>query len=283
MTQLVWLVSGCTSGFGEQFAYSILRRGDKVIATGRHLEKLKHLETAGAAILQLDITDSQQDIGDKVADAVSIYGKIDVLVNNASYISIGTWEDLEYEDFLAQFDTNVFGTVKLTRAVLPHLRQRRTGTLVFIGSLSGWIGHPGVSAYAGSKFALEGIVEGLWRETTPLGIKTLLFEPGRFRTKLLSTGNMKTAASTIPEYAEFSKSLIEGLGKEDRMQPGDPVKLVEIILDVVRQEGIAEGKQIPFRLPLGSDCYDDIKIKCEETLKLLKEWESVVRSTDHVN
>ena len=96
MAQLVWLVSGCSSGFGEQFAYSIIRRGDKVIATGRDLKKLKHLETAGAAILQLDITDSQQNIRDKVAEAIRIYGKIDVLVNNAAYISIGTWEDLEY-------------------------------------------------------------------------------------------------------------------------------------------------------------------------------------------
>jgi len=174
--------------------------------------------------------------------------------------------------------------------------------MVFIGSLSGWIGHPGVSAYAGSKFALEGslpslnvilsnlsltmaweigIVEGLWRETIPLGIKTLLFEPGRFRTKLLSSGNMKATASIIPEYEEFSKSLLGELAKEDQTQPGDPVKLVEIILDVVRQEGIAEGRDIPFRLPLGTDCYNDIKAKCEETLKLLKEWESTIRSTDH--
>lgn len=96
MTQLVWLVSGCSSGFGEQFAYSILRRGDQVIATSRDLEKLKNLERAGAATLQIDITDSQQNLRDKVTQAISIYGKIDVLVNNASYVSIGTWEDLEY-------------------------------------------------------------------------------------------------------------------------------------------------------------------------------------------
>jgi len=96
MPQLVWLVTGCSSGFGEQFVYSILARGDRVIATGRKLEKLKQLELAGAAILQLDITDSQQSIRDTIASAINIYGKIDVLVNNASYISIGTWEDLEY-------------------------------------------------------------------------------------------------------------------------------------------------------------------------------------------
>jgi NAD(P)-dependent dehydrogenase (short-subunit alcohol dehydrogenase family) len=178
MSQLVWLVTGCSSGFGEQFVHSILARGDKVIATSRTLSKIAHLEQSGAAILQLDITDPQQTIRDTISKAITIYGRIDVLINNASYVSIGTWEDLEPEDFVAQFDTNVFGTIKVTRALLPHFRSRRTGILVFIGSLSGWIDHPGVSAYGGSKFALEGIVEGLSRETAHLGIQSLLVEPG---------------------------------------------------------------------------------------------------------
>jgi len=280
MLSLVWIVTGCSSGFGEQFVHSIIARGDKVIATARKLDKIHHLKQAGAAILQLDITDSEQSIRDTIAAAISIYGRIDVLVNNAAYISIGTWEDLEYKDFFAQFDTNVFGTIKVTRALLPHFRQQRTGTMVFISSLSGWIGHPGCSAYAGSKFALEGMVEGLWRETSHLGIKTLMIEPGRFQTKLLSSGNIRTVSSAIPEYAEFSKTLLKGLSGEDRNQPGDPVKLVEITLDLVRQEGVAAGRGIPFRLPLGVDCYDDIKAKCEETLQMLKEWESTIRSTN---
>lgn len=172
MAPLVWLVTGCSSGFGEQYVHGILARGDKVIATARNVDKIKHLENAGAATLRLDITDSQQSIRDTVLKALSIYGRIDVLVNNAAYIAIGTWEDLEYvcaanllhfllmlhryEDWLAQFDTNVFGTIKVTRALLPHFRQRRTGTMVFISSLSGWIGHSSCAAYAGSKFALEG-------------------------------------------------------------------------------------------------------------------------------
>lgn len=169
----------------------------------------------------------------------------------------------------------------MTRAVLPHLRQRRTGTIVFIGSLSGWIGHAGCSAYAGSKFALEGIVEGLSRETAHLGIRTLLIEPGRFRTKLLSSDNMKAVKSAIPDYADFSEAQLNGLAKENRRQPGDPLKLVEIILDLVRREGVANGRDIPFRLPLGVDVYDDIKNKCEETLRMLEEWRDTIRSTDY--
>ena len=96
MSPLVWLVTGCSSGFGEQFVHSILQRGDKVIATGRNIEKLKHLEKVGAAILQLDITDTQQNIKETVAKALLVYGQIDVLVNNAAYVLSGTWEDLEY-------------------------------------------------------------------------------------------------------------------------------------------------------------------------------------------
>ncbi|KFZ17847.1 hypothetical protein V502_04380 [Pseudogymnoascus sp. VKM F-4520 (FW-2644)] len=281
MPELVWLISGCSSGFGEQFVHSILARGDQVIATGRQLEKLKPLETAGAAILQLDITASQQSISNTISIAKAIYGRIDVLVNNAAYIAVGNWESLEYEDYLAQFDTNVFGTIKVTRALLPHFRERRSGTIVFIGSLSGWVGHAGCSAYAGSKFALEGIVESLYQETAHLGITPLLIEPGRFRTKLLSSGNMKVAASTVPEYAEAYGAQLDFLASEDQAQPGDPAKLVKIILDLVRREGVAEGREIPLRLPLGADVYGDIKAKCEKTLKLLEEWESTIRSTDY--
>ena len=159
MPQLVWLITGCSSGFGEVFTRQLLARGDHVIATARKLEKIQHLKDAGAATLQLDVTDSQQKIRDQVAKAIAVYGRIDVLVNNAAYIATGTWEDLEYEQFLAEFDTNVFGVIKATRAVLPHFRERRQGTNVFIGSRSGWLGDPFCSAYSGSKFALEGEIQ----------------------------------------------------------------------------------------------------------------------------
>jgi NAD(P)-dependent dehydrogenase (short-subunit alcohol dehydrogenase family) len=202
------------------------------------------------------------------------------LVNNAAYIAIGTWEDLSYEDWVAQFDTNVFGTIKVTKAVLPHFRERKRGATVFISSLSGWIGHAGCSAYAGSKFALEGIVEGLNAETAHLGLKTLLIELGRFRTDFLSSSSMQARPSNIPGYAEHSRAQMEGLARENQRQPGDPVKLVEIVLDLVRGEGVAQGIDVPFRLPLGVDCYTDMKEKCEATLAMLEKWKDVARSTD---
>jgi len=282
MAPLTWFITGCSSGFGEQFVHSILARGDKVIATARRPESITHLEEAGAAVLQLDVTDDQASIDALMGKALGIYGSIDVLVNNAAYVSIGTWEELKYEDFLAQFNTNVFGTINVTRALLPHFRQRRSGTVVFIGSLSGWIGHPGAGAYAGTKFALEGMVESLQQEVSPFGICTLLMEPGRFRTKLLSSQNMKKVQPIVADYSELSKATIAGLEQEDRKQPGDPVKFVEHVLDLVRGEGIAKGREVPFRLPLGKDVYEEVKRKCEETLKLLANWEEVINGTDIV-
>ncbi|KAH8889612.1 NAD(P)-binding protein [Thozetella sp. PMI_491] len=281
MAQLVWLITGCSSGFGEVFVRQLLARGDLVVATARRLERIQHLQDAGAAVLQLDVTDNQQKIREVVSEAISIHGRIDVLVNNAGYIATGAWEDLEYEQFLAEFDTNVFGAIKVTRALLPHFRQAKAGTNVFISSRSGWIGDPFCSAYSGSKFALEGLVEGLWKETQQFGIKTLLVEPGRFRTKFLSDGNKKAIVSKIPDYTEGSKALLEILEREDLAQPGDPEKGITVIIDVVRGEGCAVGREIPFRLPLGADCYEAIKEKCQDTLKLLEEWQQIIRGTDY--
>lgn len=280
MAPLVWLVTGCSSGFGNQFVHSILARGDKVIATARNLSKVKHLEQLDVPVYQLDITASQSSINATIAEILTTHGRIDVLINNAGYIAIGTWEDLSYEDWFAQFDTNVFGTIKVTKALLPHFRERKTGTMIFISSLSGWVGHAGCSAYAGSKFALEGIVEGLHAETAHLGLRTLLIEPGRFRTNLLSSGSMKARLSDIPGYKERSRVLIEYLSREDQKQPGDPAKLVEIVVDLVRGEGVALGRDVPLRLPLGADCYADVREKCEKTLEVLDTWKAVANSTD---
>ena len=152
--------------------------------------------------------------------------------------------------------------------------------MVFISSRSGWYGDAFVSAYSGSKFALEGLVEGLRWELEPLGVKTILIEPGRFRTKLLSTGNLKVVPSEIPDYAETSRAFIKQLAEEDQNQPGDAEKGVRVIVDLVKKEGCAESGNVPFRLPLGTDCFDTIKEKCEETLKLLEKWEPVCKSTD---
>ncbi|KAI6754489.1 hypothetical protein HG530_012241 [Fusarium avenaceum] len=281
MPQLVWLVTGCSSGFGAEFVRQILSRGDKVIATARDITRIVPFTSQGAAILESDVTHSQDAIEQIISQAVTVYGRIDVLVNNAGYVAAGSWEDLNYHDFLASFETNAFGPLKVTRAILPHLRERRSGTMVFISSLSGWVGHQFTGAYAGSKFALEGIVESLHKETQPLGLRTLLMEPGRFRTSLLSATNLKFKQSQISDYETASESHGDHLHSKDFKQPGNPEMFVRLVVDLVRQEGCAEGKAIPFRLPVGRDAVEEIGFKLRETTDVLREWSDIITSTDY--
>ncbi|KAL5585627.1 hypothetical protein FOVSG1_015016 [Fusarium oxysporum f. sp. vasinfectum] len=281
MSQLVWLVTGCSSGFGSEFVHQILSRGDKIIATARNSARIEPLASQGAAVLELDVTDSQHKIDQTIAKAIAIYGRIDVLVNNAGFVAAGSWEDLSYDEFVSSFETNVFGPIKVTRAVLPHMRARKSGTMVFISSLSGWVGHQFTGAYAGSKFALEGVVESLHNETKPLGLRTLLMEPGRFRTPLLSTGHLRSKQSQIPDYESASETHHGHLHGGDLKQPGNPEKFVTIVLDLVRQEGCAQAKSIPFRLPVGKDAVEEIGAKARDVLGTMQEWDSIITETDY--
>ena len=159
MAPLTWLVTGCSSGFGEQFVHSILARGDRVIATGRSASsRLSHLKSTSAAILDLDVSIPESEITAKVEDALKIYGGIDILVNNAGYFELGFVEDFTYERWLKQFQINFFGAVSLTNAILPHMREKRAGMIVNVGSMFGWDSFAGCPAYDASKFALEGLV-----------------------------------------------------------------------------------------------------------------------------
>jgi len=282
MPPSIWLVTGTSSGFGEEFVKQITARGDKVIATARNLDKVKHLKDTGAAFLQLDVTASQDELNRKVKEAIGIYGRIDVLVNNAGYVGVGTLEEVGHERMFHMFNTVVFGSEKLTRSILPHFRERRDGLIVFNGSMWGWEGVTANSMYCGAKFALEGIVESLAGEVRPLGIKTLLVEPGFFRTAILTPENVKLPDSTIKDYEQINQGIKETLEGANGKQPGDPVRGVEIILDVVKREGVAagQGKEYPARLPLGTDALECLRKKCRDTLKLLDEWERIIVRSD---
>ncbi|KAK3493492.1 hypothetical protein B0T13DRAFT_403286 [Neurospora crassa] len=300
---LVWLVTGCSSGFGLEFYLNIKARGDYIIATARDLSNpnMTHymqisLTEENVSVYQLDVTASQEILNGIIAEAIKIYGRIDVLVNNAGYVALGGWEDLGYDGFVRQFETNVFGLLKVTNAVLPHMRERRSGTLVFMGSLSGWKGNEFCGAYAGSKFAVEGMVEALQKEVEQFGIRTLLFEPGQFRANLLSHSPVFAHVSKIDDYKEAWEMTLRSYADVDSKRRGDPAKAVEIIMDVVREETfyryIEEG-DVPYaftnakygpmklRLPLGQDAFDTIKTKCDLTLKVLDVWERLITSTDH--
>ncbi|TVY41001.1 putative oxidoreductase [Lachnellula occidentalis] len=281
MPQLTWLITGCTSGFGVLLAEIALGRGDRVIATARGgLERLTGLKQAGAAVLELDVISPQAELDKIVEKAIKIYGGIDVLVNNAAYIDAALVETLSHERLLASFNTNLFGAINLTRAILPHFRQKKDGILVYLGSVGGWNGAVGTGAYCATKFAMEGYVECLQLEINSFGIRSVIFEPGYYRTKMFHPDNVKVSDLTIPDYKESYDGLMAMVANINGRQPGDPKKACELMVDVVRQEGLAAGKQIPPRLPIGADGIREVRNKCMATLKLVEEWESVVSDTN---
>ncbi|RHZ59307.1 hypothetical protein CDV55_106678 [Aspergillus turcosus] len=276
----VWLITGCSSGFGSEFVTQALSRGDKVIATARTVAKIAHLRDAGAAIMQLDVTASQEELDQKASDAIAIYGKVDILVNNAAYTQFGTLEDMDPGDYISQFTTNVFGTINTTRAFLSHFRKRREGVIVNIGSMAAWESYPAVGAYCASKAALRYATEALSQETVSLGIKTLLVEPGQFRTELLSAKNSMFVETKFPEYRELTEASFATFRDANGKQRGDPKKGVARIIDVVKGENAAKGKEWPKELALGPDAVAVIRKKCQDTLKKLEEWEELSCGTD---
>ncbi|TGO33555.1 hypothetical protein BHYA_0240g00140 [Botrytis hyacinthi] len=227
--------------------------------------------------MSLDVTDSQAELDAKVQEALKIYDGIDVLINNASYIEAGLVENVTHERLVAICNTNLFGPINLTRSILPHFRQRKAGTIIFMGSVGGWQGEVGAGPYCVGKFGLE---ECLQKEASQFGIRTMIIEPGYYRTKVYSEANVKWEPLSIPEY-EPTQTALKGMVKAvDGNQPGDPKKAAERIIDIVRREGLAAGKETPLRLPLGPDCLQQIKDRCLSTLKILEDWEELINSTN---
>ncbi|TVY82485.1 putative oxidoreductase [Lachnellula suecica] len=279
-SQLTWIITGTSSGFGEIFVKQILARGDKVIATARSLSKIQHLKDAGASTLELDVTAPQSVLDAKSKEAIAIYGRIDVLVNNAGYCGLGTLEDVNHETWVQQYNTNVFGAVDVTRAFMPHFREKKAGTVIFVGSIAGWAGSAAAGPYCSSKFALQGIAESFAAEAAPLGIKSMVVEPGLFRTSFLKPDNTNFMETQFAEYKEMTEGLYGAMAQYNGKQPGDPEKGVAAILDVVKQEGKASGRGMPGHLLLGTDAVATVRKECLETLELLKKWEDISSSTD---
>ncbi|KAG8910060.1 hypothetical protein FRC02_007407, partial [Tulasnella sp. 418] len=268
------------SGFGRDLTIAALKRGDKVLATARDVSRIQDLKELGADTLKLDVTDTLDNLNAVAKEGVAIHGRVDVIVNNAGYILAGTIEESTPEESYAQFNTNVFGVLNVTRAFLPYMRERRSGTVITIGSVGGWGGAINIGLYCATKFTIRGITESLALELEPFGIRALCIEPGYFRTAFLKDGNRGAYVSRIPDYQSITGPAEERLRSYNGKQPGDPVKFVEVMLDVVRGEGVAAGRKIPTVLPLGSDCYNGIQAYCAKTLGVLEEWKDVIVSTD---
>ncbi|KAH7006779.1 hypothetical protein EDB80DRAFT_576996 [Ilyonectria destructans] len=270
MAPLVWLITGSSTGFGAEFVKALLAAGDKVIATARNPTSIEHFQKAGASVLKLDLTASQSDFDQLAETAIGIHGGVDVVVNNAGYPHFSTIEDDSLENWNKVFQTHVFGPLGVARAFLPHFRSKKAGTFVFMGSIAAWGGLPAVGAYCSSKAALRAAVESLNLETKPLGIRTLLVEPGYFRTEFLNEKKAVYIDTKIDEYKSLVDNLYPQVKGIHQQQPGDPTKGVARILDVVKSH--TAGEDFPVSLALGDDALDTIRKKCNDTLELLDKW-----------
>ncbi|KAK7049935.1 hypothetical protein VNI00_005365 [Paramarasmius palmivorus] len=291
--QLVWFITGTTSGFGHRLVKSALARGDRVIATARSFEKLEAMysdvqDRENLRLLELDITIGFEKIKGIVEEGVKAWGRIDVLVNNAGNGYLALVEEATSDLYRRQFETNVFGIMDVTNAVLPHMREKKRGTIVTVGSRSVWRADtPGIGAYAASKAAIHGkasfildmtpITEALAVEVAQFNIRVLLVAPGAFRTENIYGIPFHTS-NPIPDYDPMRKSIMAAVATIPGSEPGDPDKGMEVIVDVVRGEGAAKGKNWPGTLLLGEDAVSTFNRHWEILKKSVDEWFQVIKN-----
>src|SRR3954468_5414772 len=257
----VWFVTGAGRGMGVDIAKAALAAGHAVVATGRSTDVVaRALGTAqDLLVLKLDVT-RPEDAKAAVTAALERFRRVDVLVNNAGNFYAGFFEEIPPEDFRAQIETNLFGPVNVTRAMLPILRAQRSGLIVTISSTGGIVGQAFVSAYSAAKFAVEGWMESLAPEVAPFGIRTMLVEPGFFRTELLTDESTKWPEPSIDDYAEKTRQTVAAWKKMSGLQGGDPAKLAKVLVQ------LASHAEPPLRWPAGADAVETFEKKARELL-----------------
>jgi NAD(P)-dependent dehydrogenase (short-subunit alcohol dehydrogenase family) len=248
----VWLVTGAGRGMGVDNA---------VVATGRNTDAVAEAvgEAEDLLVVKLDIT-SPADAQAAVQAAVDRFGRIDVLVNNAGNFYAGFFEEISPEHFRAQVETNLFGPLNVTRAVLPVMRAQRSGVVVAISSTAGISGLEFTSAYAASKFGVEGWIESLTPEVAPFGIRTMLVEPGFFRTELLTQESTNYAEPSIDDYAERTEQTVTAWNGMNGTQGGDPAKLAKALVQLASQD------EPPLRWAAGADAVETVEQKAKDML-----------------
>ncbi len=274
--QKVWFITGAGRGMGVEFVKAALAAGNAVIATGRNTEVVT--KSIGASddllVVKLDVT-NPDDAAKAVAAAVERFGRIDVLINNAGNFYAGFFEEITPEHFRAQIETNLFGPVNVTRAVLPIMRTQRSGLVVQISSVAGIVGQEFVSAYAASKFAVEGWIESLTPEVAPFGIRTMLVEPGFFRTELLTPESTSYAESSIDDYAEKTRQTVTAWSGMSGLQGGDPAKLANALIHLASQD------EPPLRWGAGADAVAAIEQKAKDILAQADAYRKLSSSLGH--
>jgi NAD(P)-dependent dehydrogenase (short-subunit alcohol dehydrogenase family) len=274
----VLLITGAGRGMGVDIARAALAAGYAVVATGRRPEVVEQAVGATEDLLtvRLDVTDPDSAQA-AVQAAVDRFGRIDVLVNNAGNFIAGFFEEITSDDFRAQVETNFFGPLNVTRTVLPVMRAQRSGLVVTISSTAGIVGGEFTSAYAASKFALEGWMESLTSEVAPYGIRTMLVEPGFFRTDLLTPESTSYAQPSIDDYIERTKQTVTAWNGMNGQQGGDPAKLAVALLQLVRSD------EPPLRWAAGADAVAAFEDKAQTLIKQADAYRDLSSSLAHDN
>jgi NAD(P)-dependent dehydrogenase (short-subunit alcohol dehydrogenase family) len=255
----IWFITGAGRGMGVDIAKAALAAGNAVVATGRNPDNVANAlgEADDLLVAKLDVT-SPADAEAAVKAAVDRFGRIDVLVNNAASFEAGYFEELTPEQIERQLTVSLIGPMNVTRAILPVMRKQRSGHIVTISSLAGLVGFEYNTAYAASKFGVDGWMESLAREVEPFGIHTTVVNPGFFRTELLTKESTNYAPASIEDYAERNAAMRELYESMDGKQPGDPAKLAQALLTIVDQE------QPPFRFIAGANAITQAEAKLAE-------------------
>jgi NAD(P)-dependent dehydrogenase (short-subunit alcohol dehydrogenase family) len=272
----VWLVTGAGRGMGVDIARAALAAGHAVVATGRNPDKVAQAVGASDDLLtvKLDVTDPA-DAQAAARAAVDRFGRVDVLVNNAGNFYAGFFEEISPQDFRAQVETTLFGPVNVTRAVLPLMRAQRSGLVVAISSTAGLVGQEFCTAYAASKFGVEGWIESLTPEVAPFGIRTMLVEPGFFRTELLTPESTSYAEPSIDDYAERTKQTVTAWNGMNGQQSGDPAKLAKALVRLASQD------EPPLRWAAGADAVGVFEQKAKDLLAQADAYRDLSSSLAH--
>ena len=271
----VWFITGCSSGFGRALVERVLARGWRVVATARDAAAITGLAGGtedSVLTLPLDVTRHDQ-VEAAVQAAIARFGRIDVLVNNAGYGYQSSVEEGVDAEIRAQFEANVFGLFDLTRGVLPHMRQARSGHILNISSVAGFVGFPGSGYYAATKHAVEGWSDALASEVEPLGIKVTCVEPGPFRTDWAGR-SLKQTQSRLADYAETAGARLRNTAEKSGTQAGDPVRASDAMIALT-----LESKP-PRHLVLGAWGVDAVEAKLRATLAEIEAWRATSLATD---
>jgi len=267
MTNKVWLITGCSTGFGRELAKQVLKLGYKAGVAARNIADVEDIikdypETAIA--ITLDVTKDDQ-IKDAVKQITEIFGRVDVLVNNAGIGYFGSAEESDDAETRRMFDINFFGLANVTRAILPIMRKQRSGHILNIASIGGLVGYPALSYYNATKFAVDGFSESLSKEVAPLGIKVTIIAPSGFRTDWAGR-SANEAKAEIEDYKTTAGQNQETIRAYSGSQPGDPVKAAEAIIKAV------ESENPPLRLLLGAAALKNARLKLEDLKKDFDTW-----------